>query len=368
MLEEHEKQFSASNEPCTGKSGRKSGPVEHKKGYLHKKPEQDSIWANPDESNNFTKQKERRCYLCKEIGHYGRDCPLKSETTGKSRSTNTGNSSNAGTIAADLTEDELEQLLAQKKLTKEGSLLPSSNNTVNATSTGKAGAIGPLLEVEVKIEGVPVKALLDTGVQSTIISRSTLHSVVKYLQGCNQPVPQLQLPTARLYGKDGEKRGKPLYITAEIPFVVSLGPNSVTVPVFVQPDSEQACLLGMNSLPFLGIEVRDSNGIQLLPTEPKSDDAPKPVASQISLLTSTVVPSHKGCVLRAKASSPDAVILDGDFLFEPNQKALGSRGLSASECLVTAEGGQVSLPIENFQEFTAQLNAGEEIGMLRPLD
>ena len=368
MLEEHEKQFSGYNEPRTGKSGRKSGPVEHRKGYSHKKPEQDSTRANPDENANSTKQKERRCYLCKEIGHFRRDCPQRSETPGKSRSTNTGNSSSAGTIVADLTEDELEQLLAQKKLAKEGSLLPSSNNTVNATSTGKAGAIGPLLEVEVKIEGVPVKALLDTGAQSTIISRSTLHSVVKYLQGCNQPVPQLQLPTARLYGKDGEKGGKPLYITAEIPFVISLGPNSVTVPVFVQPDSEQACLLGMNALPFLGIEVRDSNGIQLLPTEPKSDDAPKPVASQISLLTSAVVPSHKGRVLHAKATSPDAVILDGDFLFEPNQKALGSCGLSASECLVTAEGGKVSLPIENFQEFTAQLDAGEEIGMLRPLD
>ena len=52
----------------------------------------------------------------------------------------------------------------------------------------------------------------------------------------------------------------------------SLRPKSVTVPVFVQPDSEQACLLGMNALPFVGIEVRDSNGIQLLPTKPKSDD------------------------------------------------------------------------------------------------
>ena len=112
--------------------------------------EQDTIRANPDKSANFTKQKERRCYLYKEIGHYRCDCPLKSETPGKSSSTNTGNSSNAGTTAADLTEDELEQLLAQKKLAKEGSLLPSSNNTVNATSTGKTGAIGPLLEVEVK--------------------------------------------------------------------------------------------------------------------------------------------------------------------------------------------------------------------------
>lgn len=63
--------------------------------------------------------------------------------------------------------------------------MPSSNNTVNFASEGKAGVIGPLLEVEVKIEGVPVKALLDTGAQSTIISRSTLHAVAKHLQENN---------------------------------------------------------------------------------------------------------------------------------------------------------------------------------------
>ena len=170
---------------------------------------------NPEESANSTKPKERRCYLYKETGYLRRECPLRSETPGKSKSTtNPGNSSNAGTFATDLTEDELEQLLAQKRLAKEGALLPSSNNTINATSEGKAGAIGPLLEVEIKIEGVPVTALLDTGAQSTIISWSTLHSVVQYLQDYKQPVPELELPTARLYGKDGEKGGKPLYVTA----------------------------------------------------------------------------------------------------------------------------------------------------------
>jgi hypothetical protein len=224
------------------------------------------------------------------------------------------------------------------------------------------------LEVEVKIEGMPVKALLDTGAQSTIISRSTLHAVVKHLQEHKRTPPELKLPTARLYGKDGEKGGKPLYITAQVPFVVSLGQNSVTVPVFMQPDSEQACLLGMNALPLLGIEVRLSNGTQILPSEQKLGNHAKPAVSKVSLLTSAVVPSHKGCALPAVATNPDVALSDGDFLFEPNQKALGSRGLSSLECLVTAEGGNVFLPVENFEEFTAQLDAGEEIGMLRPLD
>ena len=142
----------------------------------------------------------------------------------------------------------------------------------------------------------------------------------------------------------------------------------MTVPVFVQPDSEQACLLGMNALPLLGIEVRLSNGTQILPSEQKPDNPTKPAVSKVSLLTSAVIPSHEGCALPAVATNPSVALSDGDFLFEPNQKALGSRGLSALECLVTAEGGKVFLPVENSQVFTAHLDAGEEIGMLRPLD
>ena len=368
MLEEHERQFSASAESRSGKSGRKSGSADPRKNPSHKKTEPETTRTNPEESTHSSKPKERRCYICKETGHFRRDCPLRSETPGRSKPTNAGSSSNAGTMAADLTEDELEQLLAQKRLAKEGALLPSSNNTVNAASEGKAGAIGSLLEVEVNIEGVPVKALLDTGAQSTIISRSTLHSIVKHLQECDQPVPRLELPTARLYGKDGEKGGKALYITAQVPLVVSLGSNSVTVPVFVQPDSEQACLLGMNALPLLGIEVRQSNGTLILPSELKPGNSSRTTISRISLLTSAVVPSHKGCVVHAEICNPDMALSDGDFLFEPNQKVLGSRGLSALECLVTVEQGKVSLPVDNFQEFTAHLDAGEEIGVLRPCD
>ena len=48
-------------------------------------------------------------------------------------------------------------------------------------------------------------------------------------------------------------------------------------------------------------------------------------------------------------------------MFEPNQEAVGSCGLSVFECLVTAEEGKATLPIENFQEFTVYLDAGEEM-------
>jgi len=287
---------------------------------MHKKAEQSSSRTNssqkttePDaaqkqESAIPTRVKERRCFLCQGTGHYKRDCPNRQEAPGRSKSTS---SSTAGTIAADLTEDELERLLTQKRLAKEGALMPSSNNTVSSASEGKAGVIGSLLEGEVEIEGVPVKALLDTGAQSTIISRPTLHAMAKHLKENNLPKPELEMTTARLYGKDGKNGGRALYITAQVQFTVSLRSRSVTVPVFVQPDSEQVCLLGMNVLPLLGIEVRHSDGTQLLPVKQKTNDLHKSAVSTISLLTSTVIPSHKGCVLQAQSSCPDVILSDG---------------------------------------------------------
>jgi hypothetical protein len=103
MLEEQEKQFSASR---TRKSGRKSGSVDPMRNSSQKKIELDNPRTNPEESANSTKPKERRCYICKGIGHLRRDCPVRSEAPARSKSTvNTGNSSNAGTFAADLTDN-----------------------------------------------------------------------------------------------------------------------------------------------------------------------------------------------------------------------------------------------------------------------
>ena len=131
------------------------------------------------------------------------------------------------------------------------------------------------------------------------------------------------MPTARLYGKDGQKGGKALYITAQVAFTVSFGSKGATVPVFVQPDSKQAFLVGINAISLLGIEVRHCDGTQILPLEQETGDPPTPAVSNISLLTSTVIPSHKGCVLQVQSSHLNVTLTDGDFLSKPRG---GSRG------------------------------------------
>ena len=80
--------------------------------------------------------------------------------------------------------------------------------------------------------------MLDTGAQPTIISRSALHDIDRDLHEAGKKLPPLELPTVRLFGKDGQEEGKELCITAQVPLTFQLKSKSVTVPVFIQPNSE----------------------------------------------------------------------------------------------------------------------------------
>jgi hypothetical protein len=127
----------------------------------------------------------------------------------------------------------------------------SAANTICAADDN-VPAVGPTLLLNVSIEGLPVKATVDTG---TIISHSTLHAIGCHLNQIGRPLPTLLKPTVRLYGKDGPVGGRQLTITAQLPLTFTVDCESVNVLTFVQPDSEQPCLLGMNAIPSLGITV-----------------------------------------------------------------------------------------------------------------
>jgi len=253
----------------------------------------------------------------------------------------------------DLTEDQLEKLLAEKRLNREKQELVNDGevNTVGASGIHAAQAVGSSLHVDIQIEGVPVTAMVDTGAQSTIISRSTLHDVNRRLKQQGQELPPLELPTVRLYGKDGNKGGKELVITAQVPLTLSLGDKAVSVPVFVQPDSVQTCLLGINAIPLLGISILPHDGKLALfygpdalkvgpPLSssnphgktalsygpdahkvglPLSSSSPVEVAT-VDLVDSVALPAQKGHIWKAEPGC-------SDLLFEPSFDQFESLGV-----------------------------------------
>lgn len=206
LVEEYEKQYAASAESRNtnpqkdhnAKSPKANNRNRNGERHGHQsssKPAESEV-PKSGQGQATQKSKERKCYFCGEVGHFRRDCPKRSEAPGRSQTSNTATVSTS-ISPGDLSEQQLEQLLAEKRLQHEQTLLESEHSTTNAVnaSCGHAGAVGSLLGVEVSIEGVSIAAMLDTGAQSTIISRSTLHDIDRHLRGVGKKLPPLEVIT-----------------------------------------------------------------------------------------------------------------------------------------------------------------------------
>ena len=182
MLEEHEKQYAAS---AVGRNdGKRPIPTGPRRPAPDRREKQDHVPDNlsPKPPENNPKPDGRRCYKCKQTGHVRKDCPMRPESPGRTP-TNAVNSGitatpNPSESPPELTERQLEELLAAKRLQREKQLLDSTTSVVTSTTElVQTGAVGKLIYLPVQIEGMTVEAMLDTGSQSTIISRSTLHAL-----------------------------------------------------------------------------------------------------------------------------------------------------------------------------------------------
>ena len=220
----------------------------------------------------------RGCFHCGELNHIQRNCPgLKTEAVGRSgrvsnlaargtssEQTNTDDSPTPQPKEAkDCTQDEqllqqLEKLLATMRLKVERSKL-----SVGTVVADTVDAVGPVMFLDVEIEGCPVRAVVDTGSQSTIVSRDQLHQIARAMRQLKCEGPTLVTPSAKLYGRSGRDRSE-LTITAEAQLEISLDGHHVSVPVFIQPGSDIPCLLGMNALPGLGVKFLRRNGVPLM--------------------------------------------------------------------------------------------------------
>ena len=281
-LEEQEKQYAASSVIHQSDNSRRS---DHSKMSTGSQPPAGTLppstpttQATGRSEEIGSRQLARRCHHCKETGHLRRDCPRRQEALGRS-STNTVTAQRNPARVEDLMEQELERLLAERRLQRErGSVTNpevSHANTITATAA-HAKAVGATLEMDVSIEGVSVRCLIDTGAQSTIISRATLRKVAQLLKLQGRPPPSLELPRVKLLGK-GKGDYRELTITAQVDLTYMLDGRSAIIPTFVQPDSEQGCLLGANALPLLGITVSRSNGdIIMAGTQETRSDSREP--------------------------------------------------------------------------------------------
>ena len=170
-------------------------------------------------------------------------------------------------------------------------------------------------------------------------------------------------PTARLCGKDGQGGGCELLLTAQVDILLQADGKSSVVPVFVQPESAQECLLGMNAAPLFGLTFLDSTGKPLRTTQSEPVDS----SARVSLVETVTLP-HRNCrFVKAKVCGQYG---PGEhFLFETEKARIQLLGVGSIDSLVSIDSdGMVPLPLCNFRESVATLSEGTDIGRVQPLE
>ena len=127
----------------------------------------------------------------------------------------------------------------------------------------------------------PVKVL-------TIVSRAMLHRLAKKLKSEGKPLPKLTLPTVKVLGKDGKLGKKELNITAQTELTFVADGVTAKVSVLVQPDSEQDCLVGMNAIPKLGIQLLRANRMAIYTAQGSNNK------SSVRFVQACTIPGRKG--------------------------------------------------------------------------
>lgn len=97
-------------------------------------------------------------------------------------------------------------------------------------------------KINLSIEGMKVRALIDTRAQSRIISCTTLHKIAQLLKLQRSSLPVLEKPKVKLLGKADSGKYHELTITVQLNLTFAVDGKSIVVPTFVQTNSEQEFL------------------------------------------------------------------------------------------------------------------------------
>ena len=121
--------------------------------------------------------------------------------------------SNFVTSAAELSDEQLAKKLCKRRLDREQELVEECmESSVNVVTE----AVRPSYWLQISVEGVIVPVLVDTGSQSTIISRPLLHKVFCHLKKAGKELPKLEYPCTKYKGKEGH----PIDVTAQVSFTL----------------------------------------------------------------------------------------------------------------------------------------------------
>ena len=261
---------------------------------------------------------------------------------------------------------ELELLQLQDRLdcpqSPEGSNTVSHNGVLHSVSTTS----NPLPYTRICVEGCLVSAMLDTGSSVSIMGEELFVQIARGIDLDKATVkpPQVLL---RNFG-DGE-----IYATACVPLRFAAEGKEVTESVYIVPNSQPECLLGVTTVTKLSL-IKFADSVKLRregPTAGANSEGADTVHAvhavhAVRLITQTTVPGSCGVTIIGRAGG-----LTGNpesLLFESNIAWMESKGLLTKESVVTFnENGDITVVLKNGNTLRVAVE-GDTIGTVSPCD
>ena len=330
-----------------------------------------------------------KCSKCGGTNHIAKYCRWRGrsepgEARGASQSAAQASQNRVGAITEKPDEPKQpENCTREAEINK---VLDNAMTTMHTVTTSQSDAhLGPTLTAKVKLEGVPINALVDTGSPTTIVSlKFLIDALAKQKKSDESPAQwrkrveqRLEPPGPRLKSYGGEK----LNTVCQIKVAISHGEHSAECVVQVQKGAPADLLLGTDVHSRLGILVlacdSDNSATDLLSnqcwskkTEPDNVvEEPtitnvEPQEGTVKLITATRLPARQARLVRARVEGADDVSVT---LLQPASQ-LRERGLVIEEATLAPDAEHiVSIPIQNFSCEPLFLKPGEVLGQVQPV-
>ena len=237
-----------------------------------------------------------KCFNCGMDGHVARSCPYprksRREEEGRgSRRTDPPHTTMSALVGGGGdSHSEMEQLRrrlqeVEKKLAQE--TRTQVLKTVSAEPGGGTGRLGPCDVAEVSVNGVPTKALVDTGSPATIVALEFVIDIFVRERRDHQTPAQWRAETltkfSPLYVLLKAYSGHKLNILSQVCLQLKHGSRTVKATVLVQEGAPTKLLLGTDLQSQLGFSLLAETGTTLTDLltgevcsqEPESSDAPE---------------------------------------------------------------------------------------------
>ena len=228
-----------------------------------------------------------------------------------------------------------------------------------------ATPLGPLPTAEVEIEGVPARALLDTGSPVTIVDLTfVVEALAKKRDATQTPADWIAAVETRFtppvvllksYG------GQELPLVGQIKVTLARSNYTVEATIQVQKDAPVTLLVGTDLQSQLGFMFLAQDGGQtsyLLQRAPSTD------ADVVRLLDAIRLPPQHMRMVRAQAVNGE-----GTTLFQPLKEMAKRHGLQVGDAVVEPDpDGKVTLIIENRGHHSVDLPESCVLGSIYPIE